>query len=136
MSVILIGYSNEFLELFTHMVSTSKGLLDGVNECCLVISHLFSGLEIQWICGVRFDEQENQTKDNRVDSQHWFPFSKRWRLQNIEANVSSHINIRVIDLSLAQTMRRRIWVVCRDLDIEGILSTLPMTYLFTQIDSC
>ena len=100
--------SNHFREINSIVFSSSKGTLNFSCEIRSTISHLFGCFVVQWISRIRLNEQENESQDNSVNSQYWFPIGS----ENIKANVSLEVNIWMVDWSYAMAFRslmRIIW---------------------------
>ena len=82
---------------------------------------MLCGVVVEWIVWIWFDEQEDQTEDHRVYSQHWLPIFS----QNIQANISFKVNIRMVNWSQKLAFWWGERIIIWNVNGKNILSSLP-----------
>ena len=85
---------------------------------------------VQRIVGVRFHEEEDKTQHDSVYADDRIPVS----LQNVQANIPEHVNVRVIYLRVAVALRcveRKGWRHCH---CKLILPTFPNAVHIRKVD--
>ena len=89
--------SNESLELNTIYVSPSQGLIDHTLKPLDILSEKLCRIMIQGVVRIRLVKEINQSVNDSIDVQYWFPvFTK-----DVEANISLKVYVWVVDFIFA-----------------------------------
>ena len=83
------------------MQATSQGTLHLRREARHTLSHHGRSVVVQRVIRVRLNEKEDETEDDGVDSKYGLPVIA----QNVEAHITVRVDVRMIDLRLAFTLR-------------------------------
>ena len=70
-----------------------------------------------------------QTRYDSVDIQYWFPVCS----ENVQANSTTRVNVRVIDLSIAMALWWCHWVRFWDFNCKFVFTSLPLTINISQV---
>lgn len=85
-----------------------------------ILAKVFCGLFVEWIIGIRLEEQVLQTNHDRVEIKDRFPVLTK----DIETHVAIQVDVRVIDLLCALDLRRIVWIIAVDGESEFERSAL------------
>ena len=88
-------------------------------------------LLVQWVLGIRLQEEVLQAVDDAVDGQHGFPVLA----ENVKAHVALEVDVRVVDALRAFHFRRLVRVVGPDLEVEGEAAAAVETFVGANHES-
>jgi len=118
---ILHIVSNWFRKIFSLDLTSFQRCFDIFLKPFDIADHLRGCLFVQRIIGVRLDEQKENSSDDIVEIQNWFPICS----EDIQTHVSLQINVWMIDFRAAVDFRRLMRVVCSYFNSEEILRSSP-----------
>ena len=76
---------------------------------------------VKWVHRIRLDEEENESKNDWVDSKHWLPICT----QDVETHVALSVNVGMVDWCVTVADGRIVGITVWDVHCEIILSTFP-----------
>lgn len=88
------GSLEQLWELMAKEVTALERLFDIALELGLVLDHQLRGLLVERVIGIGLQEQRHQAEEYGAKGQHGLPV----RAQNVQADTTVPINVRVIDL--------------------------------------
>ena len=85
---------------------------------------------VERVVRVGLDEQEHESENDGIDAEHGSPVVT----QDIEADISLQVNVRVVDLGLTLAFGRLIRVVGADLESKDVFSAAPDGLFLGEVD--
>ena len=102
-------------------LATAQSLFDLIGEAAEVVPHEFGRLMVDWVVRVGLDEQEHQSENDVIYAEPRFPVV----FQDVEADISLQVDVRVVDLGNALAFGRIIRVVGADLHSKDVFAAAP-----------
>ena len=101
-----------------------------MGEAAEVVTHEFGRLMVERVVRVGLNEQEHESENDGIDTEHGSPVV----FQDIEADISLQVNVRVVDLGLTLAFGRIIRVVGADLESKDVFSAAPDGLFLGEVD--
>ena len=114
---------HELLKKDTIHWTTFQGPFDEHFELPYIASEQFGSFVIEWIVRIRFVEQVDETVNDTVNVQYWFPIFSQY----IQTNFSFQINVGMINACPTFDFRWGVWIVRWNGKREMIGSMFPIS---------
>ena len=95
-------------------------------ETSWLVPELSCSLLVEWVIGVRLNEEENKAENDRVDAQNRLPVGTK----NVQAHIAFCVNVRMVDRRVTVDLGSLVGVGEWDLHAERVRATLPHAVFF------